>query len=69
MCENISKKNINSISLNLNKKDNPKLVIEPVTINTHTINIIQDGVLLAGTKQRVAKKFFKNGIFIFFSVI
>jgi hypothetical protein len=68
MCENITNKyldidKINLIKQKLNKKlsDNPKLVIQPIKIpNNRTINVIQDGVLLAGTKTRVSKIFFKK---------
>ena len=68
MCENITNKyldteKINLILKKLNKKspDNPKLLIQPIKIpNNRTINIIQDGVLLAGTKTRVSKLFFKD---------
>ena len=68
MCENITNKyldveKINLIKRKLNKKssDNPKLLIQSIKIpNNKIINIIQDGVLMAGTKTRVAKLFFKK---------
>ena len=40
--------------------DNPKLEIENIKIKDKSINIIQDGKLIAGTKQRVAKLFIKD---------
>lgn len=40
--------------------DNPKLKIESINVNNKNIFIIQDGYLMAGTKQRVAKKFIKQ---------
>ena len=43
-----------------NNVDNPKLVIEKININKKIINIVQDGHLIAGTKQRVAKLFIKK---------
>ncbi len=49
-----------------NNIDNPKLKIETININnqnTNTnrnINIVQDGYLIAGTKQRVAQIFIKS---------
>ena len=40
--------------------DNPKLDIKQFNINNKSINFIQDGKLIAGTKQRVAKLFVKE---------
>lgn len=57
---------INKIKKKLIKNsDNPKLIIEEFFINKNKnnnikINIVQDGYLIAGTKQRVAKLFIKN---------
>lgn len=65
MCENITNKYLNYDKINIIKNklkknpDNPKIVLENIKIiNNRNINIIQDGVLIAGTKQRVAKLFF-----------
>jgi hypothetical protein len=41
-------------------KDNPKLVIENIIIKNKKINVIQEGYLLAGTKQRCSKLFIKK---------
>jgi hypothetical protein len=43
-----------------NNSDNPKFSIEEININNKKINIIQDGKLISGTKQRVAKLFIKE---------
>lgn len=59
--ENYSNKQIEDIKKKLkNNIDNPKLEIEEVKINNKILNIVQDGKLIAGTKQRVAKLFIKN---------
>jgi len=67
MCENITGKyldikRISDIKKRLLKNpENPKLVIIPVKLpDNRIINIVQDGVLIAGTKQRVAKIFFNE---------
>ena len=70
MCENITKKYLDTLDIDniniiknklLKNSENPKLVIIPIKLpHKRTINIIQDGVLIAGTKQRVAKMFFKE---------
>lgn len=51
--ENIKKKLKNNI-------DNPKLQIETINLPNKKINIVQEGYLIAGTKQRVAKLFVKE---------
>lgn len=43
-----------------NNIDNPSLKIETINVNDKNINIIQDGYLIAGTKQRVAQIFIKS---------
>ena len=59
--ENYSNKQIEDIKKKLkNNIDNPKLEIEEVKINNKILNKVQDGKLIAGTKQRVAKLFIKN---------
>jgi hypothetical protein len=65
MCEKIT--NINNEKIELIKKkiirnkDNPKLIIEQITFpNKKTINLVEDGYLIAGTKQRVAVLFMKK---------
>ena len=67
MCENITNKYLDNEKINLIKQklkknpENPKIKIIQIKItNNRLINIIQDGVLIAGTKQRVAKIFFTN---------
>ena len=67
MCENITYKYLHKDKINLIEKklknniDNPKLLIEQINLSDgRNINVIQDGVLLAGTKQRVAKLFLKE---------
>jgi hypothetical protein len=67
MCENITNKYLNNDKIKLLEKkinscvDNPKIIINEIKLlNNKTINIIQDGVLLAGTKQRVVKLFLKK---------
>lgn len=64
---NISSKYANIEKINLIKAklkksvDNPKLNIIPIiTPSNKKINVIQDGVLICGTKQRVSKIFFKD---------
>lgn len=65
MCEKITNGNNEKIEL-IKKKiirnnDNPKLIIEQVTFpNKKIINLVQDGYLIAGTKQRVAVLFMKK---------
>jgi len=65
MCELINKfneKNVNTIKKNItkNKNDNPKLLIEQFKLaDGRQFNVCQDGVLIAGTKQRVVVKFIK----------
>lgn len=67
MCEIITLKHKDKERINFLKEkikkmnDNPKLRIIQITIpNRKKINIIQDGYLLAGSKQRVAKLFIKE---------
>ena len=65
MCEKIINTNNEKIELIKKKiirnKDNPKLIIEQITFpNKKTINLVQDGYLIAGTKQRVAVLFMKK---------
>ena len=67
MCENITNKHLYKDKINLIKKkiknniDNPKLLIQNIKLkNNKNIHLIQDGVLLAGTKQRVVKLFLKK---------
>lgn len=73
MCILITNKNIDSNRKNIidnikkkikSSKENPKLKIDEIKIidknKIRTINIIQDGYLIAGTKQRVAKLFIKH---------
>jgi hypothetical protein len=67
MCEKITNINANSEKIELIKKkiirnkDNPKLIIEQIIFpNKKTINLVQDGYLIAGTKQRVAVLFMKK---------
>ena len=65
MCEKITNGNNEKIEL-IKKKiirnnDNPKLIIEQITFpNKKIINLVQDGYLIAGTKQRVAVLFMKK---------
>jgi len=53
---------INKIKKLLNvQKDNPKLIIETIDISKNRkINIIQEGYLISGTKQRVVTDFIKK---------
>ena len=67
MCENITQKYLHKDKINLIKnkiksiKDNPKLLIQNIELkDNRNIYLIQDGVLLAGTKQRVVKIFLKK---------
>jgi hypothetical protein len=67
MCENITHKYLYKDKIKILEKkikssiDNPTLLIEQINLSDgRNINIIQDGVLLAGTKQRVVKLFFKK---------
>jgi len=68
MCEKITTtNNVNNEKIELIKKkiirnkDNPKLIIEQITFpNKKIINLVQDGYLIAGTKQRVAVLFMKK---------
>ena len=64
MCDKITNENNEKIELIKKKinrnKDNPKLIIEQITFPNKTINLIQDGYLIAGTKQRVAVLFMKK---------
>jgi hypothetical protein len=74
MCEKITNINANNEKIELIKKkiirnnaglsdldDNPKLIIEQITFpNKKIINLVQDGYLIAGTKQRVAVLFMKK---------
>ena len=65
MCEKITTMNNEKIELIKKKiirnKDNPKLIIEQIIFpNKKTINLVQDGYLIAGTKQRVAVLFMKK---------
>jgi hypothetical protein len=64
MCDKITNQNNEKIELIKKKiirnKDNPKLIIEQITFPNKTINLIQDGYLIAGTKQRVAVLFMKK---------
>jgi|LakMenEpi03Aug12_release.lakeMendotaPanAssembly.Ray.scaffolds.fasta_scaffold102199_2 hypothetical protein len=67
MCKNITNKYLNiprikEMRHKINTcKDNPKLFIETIILpNDVNINIIQDGVLLIGTKQRVVVPFIKK---------
>jgi hypothetical protein len=63
MCTVIKNNNniINLIKKKLkNSIDNPKIVIENINYKKLKINIVQDGYLIAGTKQRVVKSFIKK---------
>ena len=67
MCENITGKYLDNEKIILIQKklkknpDNPKLKIDKITFpDKRNINIIQDGNLLVGTKQRVAVLFIKK---------
>ena len=66
MCEVITEKSFNGeIIKKIQKKveknvDNPKLLIETFKYNNINLNLIQDGVLLTGSKQRVVKLFLKK---------
>lgn len=67
MCENITKKNLDNNKIKeIREKikinnDNPKLFIESIYLNNNCkVNIIQDGVLITGTKQRVVTLFIKH---------
>mgnify|MGYP006086772235 CR=1 FL=1 len=69
LLENNKKKNqyhniayVNKIKKLLNiQKDNPKLIIETIDISKdRKFNIIQDGYLIGGTKQRVVTDFIKK---------
>lgn len=65
MCEKLEPKNIKIINLlkskiENSKNENPTLIIEKVNWKNKTFNLIQDGHLIAGTKQRVSVKFIKN---------
>jgi hypothetical protein len=52
---------INFLKNKINKNiDNPKIKIDIIQLDDRKINIIQDGYLIAGTKQRVAKLFIKK---------
>ena len=67
MCEDISGKYLDNEKIQLIQKkliknvDNPKLKIDLITLpDKRNINIIQDGILLVGTIQRVVKLFIKK---------
>jgi len=67
MCEDITNKYLCNDIINMLRKkikknvDNPKLFIQELLLsNNRNIHLIQDGVLLAGTKQRVVKLFLKK---------
>jgi hypothetical protein len=66
-CNNITNKYSNNKIINKLKKlidiqeDNPKLIIETINIpNNININVIQDGYLMVGTKQRAVILFIKK---------
>lgn len=66
-CDNITNKYYNIAYVNKIKKivniqeENPKLIIETIEINNYIkINVIQEGYLVAGTKQRVIIPFMKK---------
>jgi len=58
------KSNVNKIKRKIKqlRNINPQLQIESIDIRNKQINLIQDGVLIAGTKQRVAELFAKRMI-------
>lgn len=66
MCENITKKylDVDKIKIIKNKlkndEENPTLYIKQINYNNINFNIIQEGILLVGTKQRVARLFFEE---------
>jgi len=66
MCENIKPTNheiIKKIKQKLiNYDDNPKVVIEKIKYNDKTFNLIQEGFLITGTKQRVVIKFLEKAL-------
>ena len=44
------------------QENNPDIIIDKVTINNKEINVIQEGYLLTGAKQRAATIIMKNEI-------
>lgn len=68
MCNNITNKHLDKNKIKIIKKiikhnnDNPQLYIQPIQYKDININIIQDGLLLVGTKQRVSKLYFTEFI-------
>jgi hypothetical protein len=67
ICEDITNKYFNIAYVNKIKKlidkqnDNPPIIIEYITLpNLTKINIIQEGYLIAGTKQRAIKLYIKK---------
>jgi hypothetical protein len=65
MCEKLKPYNLEKINyikqkLLNNKNDNPSLVIENIKYKNKTFNLIQEGYLIAGTKQRVVVLFIKK---------
>ena len=63
ICKVITKgddKMIKNIKEKINMPANPKLKIIPITVNNKVFNVIQDGVLMTGTKQRVVTYFLEK---------
>ncbi len=65
MCEKLKPENIKMIKLleskiNDSKNENPSLIIEPIQWKNKNLNLIQDGYLIAGTKQRISVDFIKK---------
>jgi hypothetical protein len=48
------------VNYSLNSNDNPPLKIDQITVDDRKINIVQEGYLLTGTKQRVGNLFINH---------
>ena len=63
ICKVITKGNekmIKNIKEKINMPANPKLKIIPINVDNKIFNVIQDGVLMTGTKQRVVSYFLEK---------
>jgi hypothetical protein len=66
MCDDITDKYYNIAYVKAIRKlvdkcpENPKLIIEKLDINNISLNIIQEGYLVGGTKQRAIQSFIKK---------